>query len=96
MQVRRNHVAEIIGNQMIIHGGINENEGMQNDTYLLNFKPLKWIELHINENTPGPYLAYHCSCLVLPHHIRISSKLSVYRVPETKKNLMDTNVIKND
>ena len=35
-RLRRNHICELIGNYMVIHGGITENNEILNDVYLLN------------------------------------------------------------
>ena len=35
-RLRRNHISELIGNYMIIHGGITENNEILNDVYIIN------------------------------------------------------------
>ena len=94
MKLRRNHIACCIGNQIFIHGGIDEEGNFLNDCYLLNLNPLKWISCVINEETPSPTLAFHKCCLVLQKDVRLNSKLSIYKFPEIgiKRNLNDSNI----
>ena len=40
-QLRRNHIAEVVGSQMLIRGGVGDNNEILSDCYLLNFSPLK-------------------------------------------------------
>ena len=35
-EYRRNHIAELIGNDLVIMGGINENNEILNDIHCLN------------------------------------------------------------
>ena len=76
---RRNHIAEIIGNQMIIHGGITENNEYLNDTLLINISPLKFAQCEIKEDTPWPCLAGHACALVVPSEIRNNVKFHIYK-----------------
>ena len=41
--LRRNHICELIGNFMIIHGGITENNEILNDVYLFNIQLFNYI-----------------------------------------------------
>ena len=89
LKLRRNHIAISVGNQMFIHGGIDEEGNYLSDCYLLNYNPFKWINVSISEDTPSPVLAYHKCCLVLPEDIRINPRLSIYRIPDigTKRGI---------
>ena len=82
LQLRRNHVADLIGQQMIVHGGINENNEYLNDTYLLTMQPMKWTHCSINEETPGPALAGHACCLVLPSDLKYNPRMTIYKFPD--------------
>jgi hypothetical protein len=42
---RRNHIAEIIGGVMLIHGGIAEDNEILDDCYLLNLQQLTWMNI---------------------------------------------------
>ena len=67
-ELRRNHIAELMGSQMIIHGGISDNNEILNDIFLLNFNPIKWNVVSINPYTPGPKL--YGSCLIISYSKR--------------------------
>lgn len=82
LELRRNHVAALVGNQMIVHGGFNEENKVLNDAHILSMSPLKWTPLNISEFTPGPYLSGHASAVVLPMDIRYSARTSIYKFPE--------------
>ena len=79
---RKNHIAELIGNHMLIHGGLNESNEILNDCYLLNLNQLRWGVCFINRNTPSPRLYGHTSCLVLPKEYYQSHRLTIYSYPE--------------
>jgi len=79
---RKNHIAELIGNQMLIHGGLNESNEILNDCYFLNLNQLRWGVCFINRNTPSPRLYGHTSCLVLPKEYYQSHRLTIYSYPE--------------
>ena len=81
-EARKNHIAELIGSQMLIYGGLNENNEILNDCYYLNLNQLKWGICSINKNTPGPKVYGHTSCLVLPKEYYPSHKLTIYSYPE--------------
>ena len=80
-EMRRNHVAELLGNQMFIHGGRNENNEILNDCYLLSLNTLKWNLCTINKYRPGPKLYAHASCVVIPHIILFHPRFSIYSYP---------------
>jgi len=79
---RKNHIAELIGSQMLIYGGLSEANEILNDCYYLNLNQLKWGVCSINKTTPGPKLYGHASCLVLPKEYYQSHKLTIYSYPE--------------
>ena len=79
---RKNHIAELIGNHMLIHGGLNESNEILNDCYFLNLNQLRWGVCFINRNTPSPRLYGHTSCLVLPKEYYQSHRLTIYSYPE--------------
>ena len=93
---RRNHISELLGTQMLIHGGVSEDNEILNDTYILNFNPLKWNVASINYYTPGPKLFGHSSCTVIPNDVVSSHKFSIYKYPDTEalKNLIKDNRVK--
>ena len=83
---RKNHIAELVGNQMLIHGGINENNQVVGDCYYLNLNlnQLKWGACPIIRNTPSPRLYGHSSVLVLPKEYYASNKLSIFNYPDVE------------
>lgn len=83
-KLRRNHCAELIGSQILFHGGYDENDEILGDIALLNLEPLKWLEIINDNNTKAPNLAGHSSCLVIPSEIKYNSKLSIYKYPTDK------------
>lgn len=91
LELRRNHVADLIGNQMIIHGGFNEENKILSDAHVLSLSPLKWTTLNISEFTPGPALSGHASAVVLPMEIRYNNKTSLYKFPENLFGKIITN-----
>ena len=79
---RKNHIAELVGSQMLIHGGINEANEILNDCYYLNINQLKWGIVAINKVIPSPRLYGHTSCLILPKEYYQNSKLTIYSFPD--------------
>ena len=78
---RRNHIAELLGNQMFIFGGITNSNEVLNDCFLLNFNPLKWYTCVISKYTPGPRLYGHTSCVVIPQFMLKNHKFTIYSYP---------------
>ena len=79
---RKNHIAELIGNSMFIHGGLDEDNQILDDCHLLNLQQMKWSLPKINSNIPTPKLFGHSSCLVVPYHIINNSAFNIYRIPK--------------
>ena len=84
---RRNHIAELVGNQLVIMGGVDEDDNILNDTYFINLSVIengkgRWHELSISPNTPGPYLYGHSSSFVFTKDLLKDNKLTVYQYPE--------------
>ena len=92
-ETRKNHIAELLGNQMFIHGGLNESNEILNDCYLLNISTLKWNICSINKYTPAPKLYGHSSCIVIPHVLLFHHKFSIYSYPNLEPGKM-SNLIK--
>ena len=88
-KLRRNHIACLIGSQMLIHGGVDETGEILDDSYLLNLSTnLIWSKTSIMPILIPPKLAYHSCCLVLTSDILYNNKFSIYRLPNafiTKK-----------
>ena len=88
---RKSHIAVFIGNQMLIHGGINEEGKVLDDTYLFNMHTLTWNKCIINKIDHHPKLWGHACCLVIPGQILYNPKFTIYSYPEfdtvKKKNI---------
>ena len=97
--LRRNHIGEILGNQLIIHGGIDEYGDILNDVFFININNIesnkeRWTSLMISSIIPGPYVYGHSSALVLESEIIKSSKANVYYFPDDDK-VYNKNIPKN-
>ena len=81
--MRKNHIACLVGQSMFIHGGIDENGEILNDSNLLSLNiPYSWTPALIASFCLPPQLAYHSCCLVAPTEILFNSKFSIYKFPE--------------
>ena len=93
LKLRKNHVAELVGNHMFVHGGISEDGDYLNDSYLLGFHPIKWSKCIIKKSLGGdkgtdeidisPFLSGHACCLVLSDEFN-NNKLNIYNIPTLK------------
>ena len=88
--LRKNHVAELIGSELVIMGGINESNQIFNDVYSLNLNfpsgtKEKWKKVEISESVEGPYVFGHSSSLVVQNAIAKSNKVSLYKYPDQER-----------
>lgn len=65
-----------------MHGGLSEEYEYLNDSHLMNTNPIKWSPCSLN--SPGPTLAYHSACLVLPSDIANHPRVNIYKFGEEK------------
>ena len=88
---RKSHIAIFVGTQMLIHGGINVDGKILDDSYLFNMHTLTWNKCIINKICEHPKLWGHACCLVIPGQILYNPKFSIYSFPEfdtvKKKNI---------
>ncbi len=85
--LRRNHIAEVIGPHMLIHGGIDENDNILSDVCLLEFSPVcSWSKAEFKAGSKPLALANHSSALVVKSDIRDSSNFNIYKFPEITQN----------
>ena len=83
LKLRRNHISCLIGNQMFIHGGIDDQGEYLDDSYLLSLNGnFRWTKATIMAYGPPPKLGYHSCCLVAPKEILKNPKFSVYKFPD--------------
>ena len=78
----------------MIHGGINDNNEILNDVYLLNLNPLKWNVVSISPYTPGPKLYGHASSLVIPRDTVQNQRFTIYKYPDTDNKKINQSKIK--
>ena len=79
---RRNHIAELLGTQIFIYGGINNSNEILNDCFLLNLNPLKWTTCIVNKFTPPPKVFGHSSCVVIPRELSKNHRFTIYSYPD--------------
>ena len=79
---RKSHIAIFVGTQMLIHGGINEEGKVLDDTVLLNMHTLTWSNCSIKKICQHPKLWGHACCLVIPGQILYNPKFNIYSFPE--------------
>lgn len=81
LKPRYGHIACVIDQHMLIHGGSNEFDEVLNETVLLSFASpqLKWSKCCIDTNIcQSPYRSMHSSCLVLPEEVLLSPRFNIY------------------
>jgi hypothetical protein len=74
---RRNHIAHAVGGNMLVHGGILETEKTTNEIILLEFSTLQWTSCITKGKSP--FLAYHCSELVLENERLNKVTYNIYK-----------------
>ena len=87
---RKNHIAELIGNSMLIHGGMDEENQVLDDCHLLNLQQMKWTSPVIIPINQYPKVFGHSSCLVIPNNILTSNTFNIFKYPDdyiNKKNI---------
>ena len=89
---RRNHIAELIGSDLVIMGGINENNDILNDVYSLNLNfpngiKERWKEVDIvnTMNVETPFLFGHASTLAVQGAVAKCNKFSLYKYPDDER-----------
>ena len=95
-KLRRNHVACLVGQQMFIHGGIDESGEYLDDSYLLSLgNNYKWVKpkiIKLGQNNIFPKLAFHSCCLVVPSDIQNNPKFNIYKFPEFAVNSFNSRI----
>ena len=82
LPLRRNHAAELVGHQIIIHGGMTEDSQILGDCHVLSLSPYKWNYATISDLTPSPVLAGHACALVIPAEFRYNARMNLYKYPD--------------
>ena len=63
LKLRRNHIAEMIGQHMLIYGGIDENKNYLSDMWILEINKFLWLKIEVRANIKTPAVAYHSSVM---------------------------------
>ena len=93
LKLRRNHVACLVGQQMFIHGGLDEFGEYLDDCFLLNLSNnYRWYKANITSYAPLPKLGYHSCCLVVPKEIQKNPRFSIYKLPEITISTINTQI----
>jgi hypothetical protein len=90
---RRNHIAESIGNHMLIYGGIDEEGKYLSDMWLLDYVNLRWIRMD-PKGPKFPALAYHSSCLVVANERKQLPNFTIFKKPEIPINKLQNRNLK--
>ena len=95
LKLRRNHIACMVGQQMFIHGGIDEQGEYLEDSFLLNLSNYKWVKpkiLKFGKNNTFPRLAYHSCCLVVPSEMIKNPRFNIYKFPDFAINSFNSRI----
>ncbi|MCQ2819106.1 MAG: kelch repeat-containing protein [archaeon] len=76
---RRNHICEVIGSSMFIHGGLNNLDEVISDPWYLDLNELVWHQMSFTMASRVPKLAYHSSCQVFSVATKNDAKFALYR-----------------
>ena len=82
LQFRYGHISHLINNQIIVHGGINEDGKVLNDTFIISLSPFKTLSAKVSYEYPGPYLYGHCEALAVPKDIATNPRTNIYKLPD--------------
>jgi len=72
----------LIGHQIIVHGGMTEDNQILGDCHILSLTPYKWVAATISDITPTPALAGHACSLVVPAEFRYNARMNIYKYPD--------------
>ncbi len=92
---RRNHIGIGIGNNILIHGGINDNGDYLNDLWIFECFKFKWNTLSYKSLIKIPKIAFHSGVLVIKNQdILYHNDLNIYKFPEGSISKSKGNKIK--
>ena len=79
---RRNHTAEIIGNHMVIYGGIDDDGNILDDLWALDLNlTLRWNHIDVKGPRQKP-LSHHCSALVVSSEKKMHPQFNLFKFPD--------------
>jgi hypothetical protein len=94
LPARRNHIAELIGHQIFVHGGWGEDNEVLGDCHVLSLNPYKWNPATISDITPSPFLTGHASALIVPAELKYNARMNIYKYPEIGFGKIYSNKVK--
>jgi hypothetical protein len=90
---RRNHGASILGNSMLIYGGINNNSEVLSDFQAVHLDQMQWFPLKFTKDSTkaGPRHSFSMTCVFHPNILK-QNNFDIFNIPGvfdedfTKKN----------
>ena len=80
---RRNHIAISVGNCMIIHGGIDDDNNYLNDIWYFDYNKLNWSVLYYKTLVNIPAIAYHSCALVIKNQNKLNNEeYNIYKISD--------------
>lgn len=76
--MRRWHIAAVVKDHMVVHGGLDSKNSILDDLAVFDFKEAKWRVKHMNGFKVGP-MAYHTAVTVLTKNQLTMPKFNLYR-----------------
>ncbi|CAI2386706.1 unnamed protein product [Moneuplotes crassus] len=77
MTYRRNHICEVVGNYMLVHGGLNNKSKVLDDIYVFSFKTQFWQRIKIKSKPDA--VSHHKSCLVMHPYMLNKNNLDLFK-----------------
>ena len=91
---RRYHSSCVVGNQLVVHGGINGRQTYLSDLISINIgknekrtefgKLCRWSTVYTKGHKPGGLANHTCQLVLHPDRYRSSGLLSLSYLPETR------------
>ena len=79
---RRNHATEMVGNLMVVYGGIDDEGHLLDDLWVLDLNlSMRWNYIEV-KGIKQKALAHHCSTLVLSSEKRNHPLLNIFKFPD--------------
>lgn len=83
-QFRYGHISVLINNQVLVHGGVDENQNVLSNSFVLSLSPLKMHTPRLHPDYPAPALYDHCAALAIPKDTLINPRMNMYNTPEVQ------------
>ena len=82
MVICYNHISHLVGSQIIIQGGVDEDNKVLNHCFIMNLNPFKLVYCSIDINYQPPYLHGHCDAMGILSNMLNNLQMTVYKMPE--------------